>query len=114
MEGKELDVGVCERLARRMTVDAALSFAMQMGIMPPSLYQPMYLITVGDVGVYLTIYAFVGGPAEGDRPDRKHTPNYLKIVTQNLASADEKPEWVYQTFKTKLKTTRECIDEQMA
>ena len=30
----------------------------------------------------LTIYAFVGGPAMGDRPDTKHTPFYIKIVTQ--------------------------------
>ena len=96
-----------------MTAGLLFDFCMAMGVMPPTLYQPTYLITAGEVGVYLSIFAFVGDQPKGDRPDTKHTPHYIKIVTQNLAQADAPAEWVYSVYDTEHKLARACVDEHM-
>ena len=42
--------------------------------------------------VRVATYAFVGEPVLGDRPDRKHTPFMLKILTPDLLKGDSMPD----------------------
>jgi len=106
-----LEAGSVERLVRRVTVDASMSFAIQMDISPPVLHQPCYVISAGAFGLYVSLFAFVGDVLGGARPDEKHTQWYLKIVSQNLAHADDEPQWMYSAHPTKFKRIVECVRE---
>ena len=56
--------------------------------LPVSLHQPRYVILLGRSQLRVATYAFVGAPVHGDRPDRKHTPFVLKMLTANLLQGE--------------------------
>ena len=54
----------------------------------PQMFQNKYVILVSAAAqvesVRVLTYGFVGGPESGDRPDMKHTPFMLRLLTENL------------------------------
>jgi len=57
--------------------------------LPPVLWQPTFVICISRSQVRVLTFAFVGEPAIGDRPDRKHTPFMLRMLTDNLIAAPQ-------------------------
>lgn len=58
----------------------------------PQMFQNKYVILVSAAAqvesVRVLTYGFVGGPESGDRPDMKHTPFMLRLLTENLLSQE--------------------------
>lgn len=52
--------------------------------LPPVLWQPTFVLTIGAGQVRVLTFAFVGEPVTGDRPGCKKTPFSLRMVTDNL------------------------------
>jgi hypothetical protein len=74
---------ICHRMAGYLAVTPGLQFSLHHKL-PMALHQPRYVILLGQHQVRVATYAFVGGPVRGDRPDRKHTPFILKMLTENI------------------------------
>lgn len=80
------------RIAAHITVGPAMTLLRTNNVTPQTLFQPRFIIVVGspppggptDPIVRVITYAYMGSPVKGDRPDRKHTPFVLKMVTSNL------------------------------
>ena len=82
---------VARRVVGHLSVTPALQLALYTKL-PVSLHQPRYVICVGRGQLRVATYAFVGEPVLGDRPDRKHTPFMLKILTPDLLKGDNMPD----------------------
>jgi hypothetical protein len=83
-----------EALTRRLVGHLSVTPALQLALytkLPVSLHQPRYVICIGRSQVRVAMYAFVGAPVSGDRPDRKHTPFVLKILTPDLLEGEDMP-----------------------
>jgi hypothetical protein len=83
--------GVARRVVGHLSVTPALQLALYTKL-PVSFHQPCYVILIGRGQVRVATYAFVGEPVSGDRPDRKHTPFMLKILTPDLLKGDNMPD----------------------
>ena len=74
-----------------LTVGAAMDALTQHGC-SPAMFQTKYVVWASrdassEPELRVITYGFVGGPVRGPaRPDMKHTPFVLKLVTQNLLS----------------------------
>ena len=75
------------RLIGNLTVGAAMDALVQMECIP-QMFQNKYVILVSAAAqvesVRVLTYGFIGGPESGDRPDMKHTPFMLRLLTENL------------------------------
>ena len=78
---------VCRRLLGHLAVTPALQLSIQLKL-PMALHQPKYVVILGQTQVRVATYTFIGGPVSGDRPDRKHTPFVLKMLSPNLLACD--------------------------
>lgn len=74
------------QVAAHVSVGPGVEVVMGRGL-PPNLWQPLFVICIGDSQVRVLTFAFIGGPVTGDRPDRKRTPFCLRIGTGDLARA---------------------------
>ena len=83
---------LCARVIGSCTVGAAMDVLMEHGCMP-QLFQNKYVVLIsgdgggsgsGDATVRVLTYGFVGDPTGGDRPDTKHTPYVMRLLTENL------------------------------
>jgi hypothetical protein len=89
MEGElaEGEAGLRE-LARavvyHLTVNPAIHVVLSHDVQPPALMQPRYVVLVGHGHVRVATYAFAGSPVKGDRPDNKHSPYILRLLSPNL------------------------------
>ena len=50
----------------------------------PAMFQNKFVVLSGKGQVRVATYGFIGGPAVGDRPDRKATPFALRMLSSNL------------------------------
>ena len=50
----------------------------------PAMFQNKFVVLSGCGQVRVATYGFIGGPAVGDRPDRKATPFVLRMLSSNL------------------------------
>lgn len=82
--------GVVKRAIGHLSVTPAVQLALYTKL-PVSLHQPCYVLCLGHGQLRVATYAFVGEPVSGDRPDRKHTPFILKILTPDLLKGDSLP-----------------------
>ncbi len=80
-------VELSARLIGNLTVGAAMDVLVQMECIP-QMFQNKYVILVSAAAqvesVRVLTYGFIGGPESGDRPDMKHTPFMLRLLTENL------------------------------
>jgi hypothetical protein len=53
------------------------------------LWQNKFVVVISSSEVRVASYGYVGGPAVGDRPDRKSTPFCLKILSVDLLQPPE-------------------------
>jgi hypothetical protein len=67
-----------------LTVTPGMSLVDAHGILPPALLQPRYSVLVGGGHVRVITYAFAGEPVLGERPDTKHSPYLLRMLSDNL------------------------------
>lgn len=82
--------GALREVARQVAAHTSVSPGMQAAVetgMPPGLWQPMYVICIGSAQIRVVTFAFIGGPAIGDRPDTKRTPFVLRLTTSDLMHA---------------------------
>jgi len=56
--------------------------------LPPALWQPSFVVCVGNGQVRVLTVAFVGEPVCGDRPSSKSTPYVLRLLTDDLVRAE--------------------------
>mmetsp|Transcript_107684 Transcript_107684/g.186395 ORF Transcript_107684/g.186395 Transcript_107684/m.186395 type:complete len:220 (+) Transcript_107684:3-662(+) len=77
---------VARQVAAHISVSPGMQAAVQTG-MPPGMWQPMYIIGIGSAQIRVVTFAFIGGPAIGDRPDTKRTPFVLRLTTSDLMHA---------------------------
>ena len=80
-----------EAVIGNLTVGAAMDALTQHGC-SPAMFQAKYVVWASrdassEPELRVITYGFVGGPVRGPaRPDMKHTPFVLKLVTENLLS----------------------------
>lgn len=77
---------VARQVAAHISVSPGMQAAEQTG-MPPGMWQPMYIVCIGCAQIRVVTFAFIGGPATGDRPDCKRTPFVLRLTTSDLMHA---------------------------
>jgi len=77
------------QVAIHISIGPGIQVAMQ-GELPPTLWQPAFVVCIGCNQVRVVTFAFVGEPVAGDRPDRKYTPWVLRLVSGDLV-ADARP-----------------------
>ena len=70
----------------------------------PQMFQNKYVILVSAAAqvesVRVLTYGFIGGPESGDRPDMKHTPFMLRLLTENLLGQEGKPDcWAADCYE---------------
>ena len=83
-----------EALTRRLVGHLSVTPMLQMALytkLPVSLNQPRYVVCISKGQVRIAMYAYVGAPVQGNRPDRKHTPFVLKVLTPDLLKGDDMP-----------------------
>ena len=80
-----------ERLIGNLSVGAAMEALTQHGC-APAMHQNKFLLLVGQDSVRVLTYGYIGEPVSGDRPDTKHTPFTLRLLTENLLSPPLEPE----------------------
>mmetsp|Transcript_13002 Transcript_13002/g.37517 ORF Transcript_13002/g.37517 Transcript_13002/m.37517 type:complete len:362 (-) Transcript_13002:10-1095(-) len=92
-QADEADRGRLEQLTRRVAANISVAPGIQAVLfhdLPPALWQPTFVVCVGQDQVRVMTLAFVGEPVAGDRPSCKRTPYLLKVLTADLA-ADAAP-----------------------
>lgn len=85
-QSAEALASLCARVVGSCTVGAAMDLLLDHSCMP-QLFQNKYVILVSgdeDAAVRVLTYGFVGDAIGGDRPDTKHTPYVLRMLTENL------------------------------
>lgn len=78
-----------ERVVGNLTVTPAMSLLLPAG--QHAMFQNKYVVLIASECVRVATYGFIGGPVEGDRPDRKYTPFTLRLLTANLLAHGDEP-----------------------
>ena len=79
---------LCERVIGSCTVGAGMDALTQHECMP-QMFQSKYAVLISPSAVRVLTYGFIGDPVGGDRPDTKHTPFVLRLLTENLLSDND-------------------------
>jgi len=82
-----LEPELLERLVRHIVASISVNPGMQVVMrhsFSPALWQPTFVVCIGNDQVRVVTLAFVGNPVMGDRPSSKSTPFVLRLVTDNL------------------------------
>lgn len=115
---------LCSRAAAAMTVNVGLDLVLHLKLMPTFL-QPLFLIIVlGELAEARAItYGFVAGHQHhilGDRPDSKHTPFCVRLLSPNLLVSSEEEEeletcWEvdYRIRNVQTSTIRQVVDMEI-
>jgi hypothetical protein len=72
-----------QRIIANLTVTPGMQCLLDNGL-SPAIFQNKYVVVLGCGQIRVVTYGFCGEPVTGDRPDRKATPYYLKIVSGDL------------------------------
>jgi len=78
--------GLVRRVAANVSVIPGMEAVMKHSL-PPALWQPSFIVCIGNGQIRVLTLAFVGDPICGDRPSSKSTPFVLRLVTDNLVPA---------------------------
>jgi hypothetical protein len=78
--------GIVRRVAANISVTPGMDAVMKHSI-SPTLWQPSFIVCIGNGQVRVLTLAFVGDPVSGDRPSSKSTPFVLRLVTPDLVPA---------------------------
>jgi len=84
-----LEPEMLERLVRHIVASVSVNPGMQVVMkhsFPPALWQPTFVVCIGNDQVRVVTLAFIGDPVMGDRPSSKSTPFILRLVTDDLAA----------------------------
>lgn len=115
---------LCSRAAAAMTVNVGLDFALHLQLMPTFL-QPLFLIIIlGELAEARAVtYGFVADQRKhifGDRPDSKHTPFCVRLLSPNLLVPPEEEEeletcWEvdYSIRSVQTPTIRQAVDMEI-
>eukprot|EP00419_Tripos_fusus_P067677 CAMPEP_0172933600 /NCGR_PEP_ID=MMETSP1075-20121228/220589_1 /TAXON_ID=2916 /ORGANISM="Ceratium fusus, Strain PA161109" /LENGTH=563 /DNA_ID=CAMNT_0013794943 /DNA_START=57 /DNA_END=1752 /DNA_ORIENTATION=- len=90
----ELLKGLTSRVAASISVVPGMQAVMSHEL-PPALWQPSFVVCIGSGQVRVLTLAFVGEPVCGDRPSSKSTPFVLRLLTDDLASAESQGPSLY-------------------
>lgn len=85
-----LEPELLEGLARHIVASVSVSPGMQVVMkhsISPALWQPTFVVCIGNDQIRVVTLAFIGGPVMGDRPSSKSTPFILRLVTDDLLAA---------------------------
>eukprot|EP00927_Polykrikos_kofoidii_P043528 TRINITY_DN37595_c0_g1_i1.p1 TRINITY_DN37595_c0_g1~~TRINITY_DN37595_c0_g1_i1.p1 ORF type:complete len:447 (+),score=48.42 TRINITY_DN37595_c0_g1_i1:57-1397(+) len=74
-----------KRAASQISVGPGMQAMLQEGL-SPAMWQPLFIVCVGSGQLRVVTCSFIGEPVMGDRPDCKHTPFVLRMVTDDLYS----------------------------
>jgi len=85
-----LEPELLERLVCHIVASVSVNPGMEVVMrnsFSPALWQPIYIVCIGNDQVCVVTLAFIGDPVMGDRPSSKSTPFILRLVTDDLAAA---------------------------
>jgi len=84
-----LEPELLESLVRHIVASVSVNPGMQVVMthsFSPALWQPTFVVCIGNDQVRVVTLAFIGDPVMGDRPSSKSTPFILRLVTDDLAA----------------------------
>jgi len=82
-----LEPELLEKLVRHIVASISVNPGMQVVMrhsFSPALWQPTFVVCIGNDQVRVVTLAFIGSPVMGDRPSSKSTPFVLRLVTDDL------------------------------
>jgi len=107
----EVDDATILRLVEGITVSSVLSFVHQVGVVPPVVHQPKYVVVLGPSGIRLSLWGFVGDPVVGEDPAFKHTPLCVRVDSQDLTRVALDMLWGYVVYPKPSADMQDCIEE---
>jgi len=107
------DVELARRLIGHLTVTPGMELLTSNEVLP-AMFQNKFVIVSGAGQIRIATYGFIGGPAVGDRPDRKATPYVMRMLSSNLAEGfDQDDSLQYAVRRTTMRSMRQVVEEDV-